>query len=546
MRSLNVAYAHDLRMDASVPQRRALGDPSVYRRSVRRDGGPAGAPRQVKATRASPVAAAVAAAPASVAAAAPPDYVQLEQQVKQLSEQLRLLAGPQQRAALLEKTAKAPLGPLRRKEGRSFVLLPQFRTIEHPLKPGSRVQVASSAWLWVLDLLRAVGMPQERIDAWLEQSARIVQEDASYEVTAQTIEDFANLWPDESDQAQRIAFGRQRLIQDIIDATKPLNPFQPPNEQAAEAGLELPKCPPPKLDLTVGTQTFPDLLQNWTVPTVVEHGSSTKNRIFECRPEDENAWIPEQYREQLESLYNITPYRYTSDRDQLKRYQAYGRDRADYDPTGRRFVPITLEDGRTYRAYQMDLDLQRDCPSELRQRSLRDWCAVRESYPLLHLLLNLDAPFDEDLRVYRYEVPTEGKTLFRLVADAPLSVFRDLLVSTVQTSAQQKRQWPACENDFIDAVYLAMRKSGLGPNLPEKPSARDRGLLQTLYRLGRRTGGGAQCAAEPRQFVMTPGGARRRRATDAPVSRLALWNELVAWDPTRSIEPPKVAATVRH
>ena len=408
-------------------------------------------------------------------------------------------------------------------------VLPRVRSIEFPPRRGIRPTVLSRTWLHALDVMRALGVRSDVLRDWLDRSAAIAAADTGVAVGADIVEDLALRWPDPEGAGARVAHGRRRLLEDVAATAGARDPFAPPNAPAADAGRELPRCPPEPVTLTVpgdaaaGATTpttitggsFPDVLRRWVLPVDAREPGAARP-AWRCRPAPGASWLPEAQRWRLETLYGVAPVTYADG----EAHRALVRRLSD--PAARAATPYALvadARGVQYLAYAVDLELPARCdvaaPGRSPALTLRRWCDARRSYALMHVLLSQVPPAEAtgggELAPYVYRMPVRGgRPVWRMTADAPLRLFRDALVGRVQTAGERAAPWPECRDAFVRSAYGLMRATGLEPQLGEQPPDYVVELLRDLYGIA-----GPRCGTSSRRDVAALASAGEAELHDA-------------------------------
>lgn len=160
---------------------------------------------------------------------------------------------------------------------------------------------------------------------------------------------------------------------------------------------------------------------------------------------------------------------------------------------------ISKVDLKHYRIFLSKIELdhraQATCQLPDEEKSLREWCDLmknpNEIYPLLHVMLNVDAPEESaQFKSYKYYQQFiylayyNGKYHARLISDAPLKLFRALMIEQYGGKVEQRDSYSKCFKEFSDNVWDAIKRSGHLPGAQEMPG-NYRNLLETLYFMGK-------------------------------------------------------------
>lgn len=430
----------------------------------------------------------------------------------------------------------------------SFILLPQLGTVRCPILNETEPQpsVGSRYFLQCLDQMRAIGTPKAVIDEFLDQAADVVKRDAFFEVRVgkkgesdrvNYIEQFCQWFPNEDKQQIRIQNGVDKLISDIRHSLggSGLNPFRPKNNEAlttyGSASIK-PKGPPAVTTVTLQGEVFDDFLAKWTaVKRKMNFQEKGGPDYWECVPENGNyydlAWIPDQYRQRIEELYDLTPFRFC-DPEQFVKYMVTLQNAEEKmnDPKNDQWIEkIEKEDGkyeysilvqttadsvtenrtiRTFKLKEKGISLNvKSCPDVLTNEiTLRDIIncnptLLEEYYPLLRLMLNVEPNVDNSptmsdprYRDYFLDAPSEVEKLKskiyiyeffwkdqkglrqkvkRLSADAPYKVFRELMVAEYGKPIKGINDKKNCVDRFIEQVWKVTRANWRPMSLASEP-----------------------------------------------------------------------------
>lgn len=422
--------------------------------------------------------------------------------------------------------------------GQSFYILPILTGIDHPMLVGTtyarKIPVGSRAWLVCLDQLRTYGWPEKIISKFLEDSAQIVKHDAlydCYETEAGSgkrinfVEKFCTYWPDPSRQRERIKRNTDKVLSAIKAQYAPENPFRPQNYNAVVVGKETPKAPPAPVSFTdPDGKVWPNILRHFiAVKNKIKEISPVPTFGWECVPLKDQPWVPVEYRQEFEAKFGLTPYYYLPPM-QWKRYMftlleaqqlisgdaipkesKLNKEFVQLDASGRwSIIAPGKGESHAFRVFDATIEMNNTaCPKITDgELSLREWCDFMKDpsqiYPLLHVILNVDVPpesaqFEKpkyyDQFVYLAYYNKEYHE--RLIADAPLKLFRDLLVKQYGGEHQVGDGYSVCFKRFLDNIWAGIERSGLLPRGPDgktiatKLPDQWRNFLETLYTMGK-------------------------------------------------------------
>lgn len=442
-----------------------------------------------------------------------------------------------------------------------FVILPQMEGVLNPLKAGKpgigKVTVGSVQWLRVLDELRASGWHWGNgdmgIEAFLLESAWIVKQALNYDVLwgpiegdnqrrpinfdkyadvnvqkkygtsnpqiafkkdmlaskgeyINNIEKFVMWYPDASRQEERLEKGYIKLITDI-KSTLGTTAFFPENYDSADSSQM--KCPPRSQDFMLGNIPVKNFLRHWTVydrtkegVTYIRVGDGLK-LVYQCTyPKNlKFAWIPIEYRKEIEELYGLIQFRYTRT-DDFKKYMYTLLSRTDSDDAirhmenGKRYITVQSENNEGFKMGLARVDLSFDSHAKREGVSegdltLREWIIEWSTnvsyYPLLHVILNAEVPKNVPVAKSNiYYVNYRGKTLKRMYADASVKAFKQGLIDQHLGTPRPGEDYNNCLERFIKNVYNTILKKSLFSNLPQVVPNRYREILTDLFEMGGR------------------------------------------------------------
>jgi hypothetical protein len=425
--------------------------------------------------------------------------------------------------------------------GQSFNALPILSSIDHPMLIGTsyarKIPIGSRAWLVCTDQMRTYGWPQHLIQKSFDLSAEIVKHDALYDcieiepITGKRInhvEKFCTYWPDPSRQRERIKRNTDKILNAIRSQYAPENPFRPQNYNEVTAGKEKPKAPPVAISFFDSEREWKDILRNFTiVRNKIKEISPVPTFGWECTFPKDQPWIPVEYRQQFEAKYGLVPYFYMPPiqwkrlmftlmeaekmitDDAVPQDSKLSKEYVQLDAKGRWSLTIPGVDKDTaFRVFLSDVEMDTvACPKITEgQLTLREWCDFMKNpasiYPLLHVILNVDVPSEsaqfEKAKYYNqfiYLAYFNNNYYERIIADAPLKLFRDLLLRQYGGMNQgltpaASQNYSDCFKRFSDNIWAAIQRSGLLPRdtsgnitittMPDEW----RNFLESLYSLG--------------------------------------------------------------
>lgn len=474
-------------------------------------------------------------------------------------------AQKQMEEKIQEKIIKNPPKPIEKINYISntpFIVLPQLDAIVHPLYQRSDktvyVSVGGKEYLHAVDELRAAGWHyygEYGIEEFLLQGAWVVWNRLRYSVIIRkglendiswieelyndnkqkqlgvndafdafkktltsemprrytnNIEKFNMRYPDAQKQDARLKNGYKNLI-DSIRKDVGIVAFLPSNYDT-KAPNEPYKCPPKNIKFYIGNTPVSNFFQNWTsIKTgevrVVNVGGVSR-LVPECAPQPgmEYNWIPEQYRESVQQLFDLVQFRYI----QPSKYQDAIFTLLDTDENNQRqsdengqFIYSTGSDRISYKLYLAKIKLNYELDParegfENNEPSMREYLEEQFSdiryYPLIHLILNAPVPDGEGPKdkpgLYRkagyiYEATIRYKAggvinIRRMYPDAPLSAFRDGLIKYYLGKPNPGEQYEDCLERFIKNVYNTIKKYKVLDNLPVDVPTEYRKILSEI------------------------------------------------------------------
>lgn len=495
----------------------------------------------------------------------------LERKLKNLQLQLERLTLTKEAEKKEEKITELPkpLEPVQFLMSSPYVILPALSGVAHPMflgQPNSfSVAVGSIYWLRALDQLRAAGwhfFGPTGIEMFLLKSAWIVKEELNYNVMKKeqadgsiidldldlyyrpglqkkaknaeeafendilsrkfkyfnNIEKFCMWYPDAERQPERLKKGYSKLLNDIRK-NLPIQAFLPQNYDSMIEG-DKPKCPPKDSDFYVGDTKMKGILRNWTETdprsTVYVNVGNRVKMVHECRPPQDIqfSWIPMEYREKIEELYNLIQFRYTLPETYKKfmytltKHEELDKTLRTMDDAGRVFITVKGRSGEPngklflaslHLNYPVNINREGIPDGEL---TLREWMQNYVNdlslYPVIHIILNAPVPANEGTptkpgiyKNYIYYVNVKGRKIPKMFADAPTRAFKHGLVEQFVGRPRPGEDAGNCLERFLKNVYDVMLQypvlEHLPPQIPEKYAR----VLTELFNYG---GEPSQCA----------------------------------------------------
>ncbi len=496
------------------------------------------------------------------------DIAALRKQLEKMQKQLERVSITFPKKEEVTSKDLKPLEMVKFKMEAPFVLLPALSGVVHPFYDGKpnafAVSVGSRDWLHTMDEMRAAGWNyygENGIEMFLLKSAWIVKQELNYNlikfqkdtssawefldldkyVTGENIkkekdttssaflafkkdilsrkfkyvnnvEKFVMGYPDNSRQQERLEKGYGKLVKDIRQKLGPYA-FLPQNYDTLKEGEHL-KCPPKSVEFFVDNIHAKDFLRFWTKydttnPMYVQVGGSVR-KVFECAPEPDSefSWIPMEYRQQIEELYNIVQFKYNTGTFKRYLYTLLQHEKLDepirtFDAKGRAFITVPGPGKMGYKLFLAQLKLNYSVHEKRigvpdGESTLREWMEEYISdlslYPLLQAILNATAPVNEGtpehpgiFKSYIYNTPgSDGKELKKMYADAPVRIFKHQLVMMTVGRVKPGETYTDCVEKFIRSIYsyIYQKWAPKIDNFPTEVPEKYRKILTSLFEYG--------------------------------------------------------------
>lgn len=428
----------------------------------------------------------------------------------------------------------------------SFLLLPQLENVQHPFR-NEGIAVGSRAWLKTLDELLAVGWymkGKKGLMEWLEESAKIVERNLNFYVlkvdnngaiqdnketgvsTLFNIIRFCMNFPDASRQEDRRKRGYLEFEKYIADSNRNpgISPFAPSNIGEIVAGKETDVCPPKNVDVTLGGETYKDILRHWTefdktkMKISIVHGQISQN--YECQPPAalRYAWIPLEYRKRLEEYLGVISIRFcdwklwwrymlTLQQNEIetdKPVRMY--DEKDKQP----YILVSDEAGHGYIVKRKLIVMDDEHDAYPLQSEDVDWICLRKwligglmkfnlkrFHSLLYVIMNAEAPANngspDSPNAYREHIYTQiynGLPVRRMTSAAPVRAFQRSLLAKYGYEKREGETVKDCRDTFVRNIY--QQCVGCGLNNDElvddnEPPSDYRNILERLFDFGNNT-----------------------------------------------------------
>jgi hypothetical protein len=414
-----------------------------------------------------------------------------------------------------------------------FLLLPQLRSVMHPIRLNEQIAVGSRAWLRTFDELIIAGWVltgKNSIYEFLEKSAKIIEEDLNF-FTVKTGDDgtiknnsagiltlfnvikFNMYFPDASrqkDKRKKIILELEKLIAEK-NRTPGNDVFTPQNIREIQSG-KTNKCEPQVVDLTIGDNNYTNILRHWTTldkdSQALRLVDNQLVRTIRCAPPEEIRynWIPIEFKKDLEEKLNITTMKFCPPK--IWKELLLLLQESEFDEGHRLwdnylnqpFIVLQNEE-KAYKLYrrlinftEIDKPYPLQSEEDLEFISARKWILqdkmkfdVKKYHSLLWVIFNADVPSNAPKMYNDFIITMEfdGKIIKRYSMDAPVRAIQSALLQSFASSAKNGESVSDCKERFVREIYMNCLMSGFNDeDLEDSVHPDYRKVIEAIFDFG--------------------------------------------------------------